>query len=138
MSTDSFGITENQEQTSELKRYCIVKPSRIHGLGVFAGKNFEKGQVIEECYTLKMDWDEIKNTILSKYVFNYKGNTVSLMLGNGSIYNHSSTPNVEHTWSDDEQTIVEFSAIRNINKGEELFIDYGEEYWEYTDEKEIN
>lgn len=43
----------------------IVKKSPVHGYGVFAGADFEKGDVIEECYAVLLEGDDY----ISNYVF---------------------------------------------------------------------
>jgi hypothetical protein len=52
--------------------------------------------------------------------------------------NHSSKPNVKIIWEKhgDEIHIV-FVANQIIDEGEELFIDYGEEYWNYARKQNI-
>jgi SET domain-containing protein len=44
------------------------------------------------------------------------------------LYNHSHEPNVEYV--EDEADTIAFRALRNVKAGEELTIDYGEEWWE--------
>ena len=123
---------ETDCQERGLKRFCIVKPSKIHGMGVFATTDIKKGQIVEECCVLRIPWKCIEDSVLLHYVFNGNDDeNVSLVLGDGSIYNHSSKPNVEPVWYQEEESYVCYCALRNIKKGEELFIDYGEEYWNY-------
>jgi hypothetical protein len=52
--------------------------------------------------------------------------------------NHSSKPNVKIIWEKhgDEIHIV-FIANKIIDEGEELFIDYGEDYWKYAKSQNI-
>jgi SET domain-containing protein len=128
---------KKRKTADSLKRYCIVKPSSIHGMGVFSTKKLEAGDVVEQCYTLKMPWKDAKGNVLGNYCFDYKSGTVSLILGNGMIYNHSSDPNLEHEWMDEGETCVQFKATKPIKRGQELFIDYGEDYWTDSEEKPI-
>ena len=46
------------------------------------------------------------------------------VLGYGMIYNHSKTPNVAYEF-DYENLLFRYSASKNITKGKELFINYG-------------
>ena len=128
---------KQDQRSAGLKRFCIVKPSKIHGMGVFATKTIKEGNTVEQCCTLKFPWKDAKGNILGKYVFDYHNKTVALILGNGSIYNHSVDPNVDHVWLDDDQKFVEFYATKDIRKGQELFINYGEEYWENNKELKV-
>ena len=76
-----------------------------------------------------MPWKHVRKNVLENYAFDYTKKMASLILGNGMIYNHSSDSNVEHVWRDDDEIVVEFIASCTIKKGEELCIDYGENYW---------
>jgi len=52
---------------------------------------------------------------------------------NGSLLsfcNHSDRPNVDVIWRMHNELHLVFRVNRDVRKGEELFIDYGEEYWE--------
>lgn len=52
----------------------------------------------------------------------------AIMLGYGSLYNHARrNSNVE--WHFGADATVMFVALRDIEVGEELFVDYGDEYW---------
>ncbi len=52
----------------------------------------------------------------------------ALMLGYGSLYNHSEKPNVAVEWGALETVL--FRATRDILAHEELFISYGDDYWQ--------
>jgi SET domain-containing protein len=45
-------------------------------------------------------------------------------MGYGSYYNHSEIPSVEWDTNEDDRTFI-FFALRDIDEGEELFINYG-------------
>jgi uncharacterized protein len=104
-----------------------IKEGRL-GRGVFATRRFRKGDVVERCPTIEVADDDVSGR-LGDYVFtSVKEGDVLLVLGNGMLYNHSADPNVEYL-QDDPTTIV-FKAVRTVKRGEELTIDYGEEWWE--------
>lgn len=46
------------------------------------------------------------------------------VLGYGMIYNHSKTPNVDYEF-DYENLLFRYTASKNVTKGKELFINYG-------------
>jgi SET domain-containing protein len=50
------------------------------------------------------------------------------VLGLGMLFNHSAEPNLEYV-QDDPTTIV-FRTVRKVKSGDELTIDYGDEWWE--------
>lgn len=102
----------------------IVKPSSIHGLGVFADTDIQAGEIIEECYTLVASDDPE----LNHYLFSWEDSKKhAIPLGFGCIYNHAEDPNARHE-SDYQLRIMTIKANRFIPKGEEIFISYGK-YW---------
>lgn len=58
------------------------------------------------------------------------------VLGNGMIYNHASDNNINWEFNYENLTF-EFSANKDIQAGEELFINYGEHYWKENNERII-
>jgi uncharacterized protein len=104
-----------------------IKEGR-HGRGVFATRRFDKGEAVESCPTLELPGDEVVGH-LNDYVFgsNAGDDEVLLLLGFGMLYNHSSEPNVEYVQQ--APRVIQFVATRPIEPGDELTIDYGEEWW---------
>jgi uncharacterized protein len=67
---------------------------------------------------------------LGDYVFRFRSvrdGDVVLPLAYGVLYNHSADPNVEYV--QDEPSVITFVARRRVRAGEELTIDYGDEWW---------
>ena len=92
------------------------------GRGVFATRRFAKGDVVETCPTVELTGR------LNDYVFtSVKAGDVLLLLGYGMLYNHSHKPNVEYLQH--EPSTITFRALRKLRPGDELTIDYGEEWW---------
>ena len=98
----------------------------MHGRGVFALKNFKKGEIIEKCPIIllnKKDLVFLDKTPLYDYYFSWvKGGGV-IALGFGSIYNHSYEPNAVYK-KDVKNNLLIFKALRNIKKGEEINVNY--------------
>lgn len=104
-----------------------VKNTKKYGRGLYAVRNFKKGEIIEIAPVVvidKMDADTIETTMLNLYVFEWNKNSSALALGNGSLFNHSNKSNVSYMNSFRTKEIV-FMTTRKIKKGEQLFIDYG-------------
>jgi hypothetical protein len=99
-----------------------------YGRGVFATRDFAEGEAVEYCPTLELPGDEVVGQ-LGDYVFgsNENEDDVILLLGYGMLYNHSSEPNCEYI--QEEPRVIKFVTLRPVAKGEELYIDYGEEWW---------
>jgi SET domain-containing protein len=115
--------------------YVMIKPSPLHGIGVFAIRDIPKGT--NNIFSKGVgDWikvskeevealpqhskDLIENHCLfdedSYFIPDYGFKLVDLVI----YLNHSETPNVI-SLNDGE----EFEAIRDIAIGEELLVDYG-------------
>ena len=98
------------------------------GRGVFATRRFAEGEVIETCPTVEVA-DADATGRLNDYVFSSDTDgDVVLVLGHGMLYNHSPDPNVEYV--QDEPSTMTFRALKKVRPGEELTIDYGDEWWE--------
>jgi len=115
--------------------YVMIKPSPLHGIGVFAIRDIPKGtkdlfsQGVGEWIKLSIaevealprhSRDLVENHCLFDedyyYVPDYGFKLVDLVI----YLNHSDTPNVVSI-NEGEQ----FEAIRDIAIGEELLVDYG-------------
>jgi hypothetical protein len=105
-----------------------VARSSLGGRGVFAGKVFQKGDLVERCPYLRLEADDADGLLLD-YVFEDGEDTVVLPLGYGLLYNHDSPGNLEH-YDDEVDEVFEYYAIRRVEQGEELCLDYGEDWWD--------
>ncbi len=107
----------------------VVKHSPGKGRGVFATRAFKKGDTVELAPVIVVPDDEhppLVETVLNSYVFGW-GDGVAVCLGFGSIYNHSWHPSIEYLKHLD-QSLIEFVALRDIEAGEELFVNYASSY----------
>lgn len=99
-----------------------VRNSPKRGRGVFARQAIQSGTVIEEVPILIVTWDEIADSELADYAFVYTSTKSAIALGYGSIYNHSFDPNARYDDIGRKKKV--FSAIKDIAKGEEIFVNY--------------
>ena len=109
------------------------------GKGVRAKESLYKGQRLG-CYMGEIkhnaepskDWRFNFAYVLKDFYIDGKDESLICYM------NHSSKPNVKIIWEKhgDEIHIV-FVANQIIDEGEELFIDYGEEYWDYARSQNI-
>ncbi|ASS68666.1 MULTISPECIES: SET domain-containing protein [Paenibacillus] len=111
-----------------------VKTSPISGgefrRGVFATQDIKKGELIHVAPVIPYpneDHEHIEKTILDDYVYNYGANHTAILLGFGSLFNHSYTPNATYDINFDTHSF-DFFAYTDIKAGDEVFINYnGEE-----------
>ena len=111
-----------------------VGKSSIHGYGVFANADIKMGETLEECHFISVpgtslseeDKAFLSKNDLGKYMFRFPRGTMQeivWVLGAGSIYNSSFESNAD--WETNEKRrLVIFRSIKNIQKGEEILINY--------------
>jgi SET domain-containing protein len=112
----------------------IVDFSPIHGRGVFATEKIFKGEIIEECHFIELDDKDFSKLDISlkQIVFSYPiaSNGIAVVLGFGSIYNHSQNNNA--TWETDTNIrVFRFYAIKDIDVGEEICTNYMQQMEEF-------
>ena len=109
-----------------------IEIKRVAGKGraIFAAKDFKVGEVIESCPVLILTPTERKHcekTLLNHYIYPWKSTrSASVVLGYGSIINHSYTPNADWKQNFKTETMV-YKAITPIKKGEEITVNYNGE-----------
>lgn len=99
------------------------------GKGLFAVRDFEFGEYLLD-YTGQKITTELADTLNTKYLFEL--DDAWTIDGEGEentarFINHSCDPNVEAEIDGDR---IKIHAARDIEKGEELLIDYGDEYFD--------
>lgn len=96
------------------------------GRGVFARTPIPAGTVFERAPVLVIPAVEIDenpyDTVITRYCFQWGRESVAIVLGYGSLYNHSYQPNAYYR--DRRSRIKEFVALRDIAAGEEITINY--------------
>jgi len=116
----------------------IIPPTKIKiieiagkGRGVLATQKINKGEVIETCPIIPIsdkEADFIQNqseNLKYYYLFQEDLKRCCIMLGYGSIYNHSLTPNADIDYPEEKsEKYLQFKALRNIEVDEEIVFDY--------------
>ncbi len=107
----------------------LVGPSPGRGRGVFARSDIRVGDVIERAPVIVLPPPDYalldERTILANYHFPWDRalGSGALVLGLGSLYNHSSHPNADYARDHDAFEII-FFAVRDIRAGEEIRWNY--------------
>lgn len=104
------------------------------GHGIFTTTSIPADTTLEECPYLRIKAAECAGS-LDDYVFNLEsaeengGSEVySLVLGWGSLFNHSYDHNTEY-WHDTDRDLIVFHTIKKVSAGKQLFVNYGKEWW---------
>ena len=105
--------------------FKFINPSI--GFGVFTDSKIEKDQVVEICYCIPANPNDVyyKNFL---FAINY-GVEDFLPTGFGLIYNHSNDPNMIWRIEDIKLRVIKFIAIKDIEIGDELTHNYGTRWW---------
>lgn len=109
-----------------LNNVYVTKSTLAEGNGVFAKGDMRKGTIVETCPVIFMpikEFEEIKKTKLFYYFYEYSNKEFAIVLGYGSVYNHSYTPNTQYKFNY-LRRVMEVKAITPILKDEEIFINY--------------
>jgi len=115
---------------SELLEVKYISPKK--GRGVIAKKIIKKYTVVELANVVLIpnnDYNLIQDTILYHYIYEWndpnnngdKTNAIALSIS--QFFNHSYTPNLKYIY-DYENSTIEYRAIKDILKGEELTVNY--------------
>lgn len=94
--------------------------------GLIAVENIKKGRVLERCPLVLMDIKNekfLEKTELGVYYFDYNKKYNAIVLGYGTLMNHSFKPNSD-VWYNFKNKSITFKAIKNIKKGEEITFEY--------------
>ena len=120
-----------------IKKKSLIKNA---GNGLFAGKDYKKGDLIEINNFIILKIDNVKGLLLN-YMFNHPNdeNYYIVNLGNICLINHSKkNVNVDPYNFDLEKKEQKCFATRDIKKGEELLYNYGKLYIENHPEIKLN
>lgn len=105
-----------------------IKVTLKYGRGVYTTKRIRKGAVVARCEVLLLsasDIETVNRTALRDYTFKYNDIQDCLVLGVGELFNHSNKPLVSYTLEEHQgRVVMVFRALRDIESGRQLFIDY--------------
>jgi len=131
--SDKGGLLKPRREIFNINR--VVYSKRPNGeFTVLSKTQFAKGEIIEICPIIFVGMeakgiDRLKDFIFEIEKTGTKGGMWGLVLGYGSLYKHSETPNVEYAYNRANRQMY-FKAGRVIQAHEELTINYGKDYWE--------
>ena len=109
-------------------RFAVRKASPGAGFGLFSTSPIPEGEFVLE-YKGRHVTTETADTLKTRYLFEIDSTWTidgSSRANQARYINHSCEPNCEATIKDGRVLIY---SLRDIERGEELTIDYGEEYF---------
>jgi SET domain-containing protein len=121
----------------------IVGDSSVQGRGVFAVSNIKKGEIVERCPLIQMEYRskyQLDPTIFGYMYARYQndeeaqkhGFIMHIAAGYGMLYNHQDEPNA--LWKFNyPQLLGDIIAIKDLKIGDEIFINYGNCYFNNKD-----
>ena len=110
----------------------FIAPTPNMGRGVFTAEAIEAGTLVEVSPVIVMGSEERKlldQTLLHDYIFEWGDDRrqCCMALGYVPLYNHAYESNCEYE-TDFEYEQIRITAVRRIEAGEELFINYNGEW----------
>ncbi|HEX2043059.1 MAG TPA: SET domain-containing protein [Acidimicrobiales bacterium] len=105
-----------------------VRAIRGKGRGIVAGRRFTEGELIERIPVIVIpadEWELVGESVVGAFCFNWgdDNDATAIALGHGSLFNHSYQPNA-FAQLRMRQRLIEFVALRDIDEGEEITINY--------------
>jgi len=136
MTLQTQVLTANDSQTElDMSTYSSYYANlrlgvSMGGRGVYAKKSFIKGETIEIAPFICDTTFSFQDYVFQSHLPDYKS---ILVLGYGSMYNHTNRPNVKYKLAsienDNTKMFMIYYANRNIDENEELTINYGSSWW---------
>lgn len=103
-----------------------IRKTEKKGWGIYAMRDFKKGELIETAPVIVMTAEEMKllnKTKLHDYIFHWENGECCMAMGHVPIFNHATPSNCEY-FQDYEEEIIEIKTVRAIKTGEEMTINY--------------
>jgi hypothetical protein len=123
-------MTRRKSQVLSPELY-IAETGTALGRGAFAGRSYSPGEVVEVCPVILLDYSMKELSLpVQRVVFNWSKlcdspEKYALVLGCGSIYNHTDEPNMRYSADPENQAMI-YTAVREIEQGEQLTVSYNQ------------
>ena len=112
------------EDAYKTDKIC-VRRSKLHRWGVFATAKIGKNEVLEDSPYIAIPADQLSNApAVEPYTYWLEDQDSLLGLGFAGLYNHSFQPNADYQ-VDKVSEVIRHYAIRDIEPGEEITLNYG-------------
>jgi SET domain-containing protein len=108
-----------------MKKLLVGRSPTLAIRGVLADEDIHKDEIIEVSPVLiipRHQIDAVKQTTIANYYYEWD-DEFALAFGLGSLFNHSYHANAEYDQDNENLTLI-FVAVKDIRRGEEVFINY--------------
>lgn len=125
------GLSHKEAKKLPDHHFKIVKVKRgLSGLGLFAGEDIKKGELIIEYIGEILNKEEADKRITSQYLFEITRNKTidGTPRWNIARYCNHACEEAANAESEITKGRVFIKAIKNIKEGDEIVYDYGEEF----------
>lgn len=125
------GVEHKEAKKLPDHHFKIVKVKRgLAGLGLFAGENIKKGELIIEYIGNILNKEEADKKTTSQYLFEISRNKTidGTPRWNLARYCNHACEEAANAESEIKKGRVFIKAIKNIKEGDEIVYDYGEEF----------
>lgn len=122
----------NDENATITNSNVCIKKSCMGDRGAFATRDIKAGEIIETCPAIiDNNWDKLSETEIGNYLFSSeKSESVKVMaLGYCALFNHDDNLYNVYWEIDSDNKVVVFKALDDIKKDQEMFVNYGPDYW---------
>ncbi|MEI8033351.1 MAG: SET domain-containing protein [Chlorobiaceae bacterium] len=107
-----------------------IEASTVSGRGAFATLKIREGAIIERCPAIEVSEGDVGGELVNYVFYGSTEKRRLVAMGYGMLFNHSADPNVAYYREDGPLGLeLILYALRDIAKGEELFYNYGEDWW---------
>jgi hypothetical protein len=116
--------------TSVQRGAVRIAASTICGRGAFAVRELKEGDIVERCPALEVTDRDVGGELLNYVFYGSAEDRRLIAMGYGMLFNHSPQPNVAY-YREEGSLGAELViyALRDIRKDEELFYNYGDDWW---------
>lgn len=131
-----FGLFLRNRKPKICRSKVVIDKSTVSGRGAFALSAIRKDEIIERCPALEVTDRDVAGELLNYVFYGSAENRRLVAMGYGMLFNHSFQPNVAYYREDTALgTELVIYALRDIRKGEELYYNYGDDWWSTRGEK---
>ena len=135
-----FGMIYATYGSSSLRCNLLLrKHGVLDGVGVFAGRDYKAGDIIESPPGVMVSLNYTSRTMLEYYTIMHINGFDDIVFGNVMMYNHRDVPSVVFQHPREVHTKrkgyarsklrFDIVAVKDIRRGSEIFVSYGTDEW---------